>query len=246
MTDSRAEKAARNNAVWCDSVCRAHGAPGEFHNALWLNRHPAPRFYPNVVTLAQDGTAAQLAQIQALVATNLPGGWGVKDSFNSLDLAALGFQPAFDATWLWRAPSSPLPKPATLGLRWTYIQSEPELAKWEIAWNGDLANNSSASHSRLFFSALLANPEILFIAAYDGQALVTGAIANHTDDVVGLSNVFAPPDNPLPFWTGCVAKIQERFPNLPIVGYERDPQLTIAQEVGFETLEALKVWIRQV
>jgi hypothetical protein len=79
MTYSRVEQAARNNAVWCETICRVHGTPGEFHDTLWLNRHPVPRFYPNVVTLApQAGTATQLAHIHAL------------------DLAVLGFQPLFD------------------------------------------------------------------------------------------------------------------------------------------------------
>ena len=245
MTCSRVEKAARNNARWCDTVCRAHGTPGEFHNALWFNRHPVPRFYPNVVTLTPDGAATQLGEIHALVATNLPGSWGVKDSFCSLDLTALGFQPAFEATWLWRTPSPPLPKLATPDLRWTYIPSEPELAKWETAWNGDLANNSSTPQPHLFLPALLADPEIVFIAAYQGQSLIAGAIANRTNDVVGLSNVFAPPNNPLPFWTGCIAMAQERFPDLPMVSYERGPQLAIAQKIGFETLQSLKVWTWQ-
>jgi len=78
MTDPRVERAARNNAVWCDTVCHAHGIPGGFHDALWFNRHPVPRFYPNAVTLTQGGTAAQLETIQALTATGLPGNWGVK------------------------------------------------------------------------------------------------------------------------------------------------------------------------
>jgi hypothetical protein len=30
---SRAERAAYNNALWCDAVCRAHGAAGEFGDA---------------------------------------------------------------------------------------------------------------------------------------------------------------------------------------------------------------------
>ncbi len=244
--DPRVEKAARNNAVWCDTVCRAHGIPGEFHDAVWLNRHPVPRFYPNIVTLSQRGSAAQLSQIRALVAADLPGGWGIKDSFDSLDLTPLGFQSAFEATWLWRAPSQPPHTREASDIRWTYIQAEPELARWEAAWTGDLANNSSTPQPHLFLPVLLANPDILFIAAYQNEKLVAGAIANRTDDVVGLSNVFAPPDDPQMFWTGCVAQIQERFPNLPIVGYERSPQLIIAQEIGFEKLQPLKVWTRQV
>ena len=246
MTDLRVEKAAHNNAVWCDTVCRAHGIPGEFHDALWFNRHPVPRFYPNVVTLTQAGAVAQLAKIQALVAASLPSDWGVKDSFCSLDLTALGFQPLFEATWLWRSPSQPLPKHTAPGLRWTYIQSDPELTKWESAWRSDLSNNPSTSQPRLFLPAMLAKPGIVFIAAYQDQLLVAGAIANRTDDVVGLSNVFVPPDDAEVFWAGCVAMTQECFPGASVVSYERGPQLTIAQEIGFEMLQPLKVWIRQV
>jgi len=247
MISSRVEQAARHNAVWCETVCRAHGTPGEFHDALWLNRHPVPRFYPNVVTLStQDGTAAQLAHIRALVAAGLPGSWGVKDSFCSLDLATLGFQPLFEATWLWRAPFQPLPNRAASGLHWTRVQSAPELAQWEMAWSGSPAKNPSTQQPRVFLPALLANPELVFIVAYQDQELVAGAIAHHTDDVVGLSNVFVPPDDPMVFWTGCVAMAQERFPDVPMVGYEHGPELTIAREIGFEILQSLKVWTRQV
>jgi len=247
MTYSRAGQAARSNAVWCETICRAHGAPGEFHDALWLNRHPVPRFYPNLVTLAtRDGMAAQLAHIRALVTTDLPGGWGVKDSFCLLDLAALGFAPLLEATWLWREPFQPLPDRAASGLHWTSARSEGELEQWETAWSGDSATDPSTPQPRLFLPALLAQPEIVFIAAYRGQELVSGAIAHHTGDLVGLSNVFVPPDDPVAFWAGCVAMVQECFPGAPMVGYERGPALAIAQQVGFEMLQPLKVWIRSM
>jgi len=96
--------------------------------------------------------------------------------------------------------------------------------------------NPSTQQPRLFLPALLANPEIVFIVASQDQELVAGAIANHTDDVVGLSNVFVPPDNPVAFWAGCVAMAQERFPGVPMVGYEHGPELAIAQAIGFEIL----------
>ena len=59
-------KAARNNALWCDAVCGAQGAPGEFRNALWLNRSGTPLYYPDVVTLAPAEAAAE--QIEAIAA----------------------------------------------------------------------------------------------------------------------------------------------------------------------------------
>src|ERR1044071_9434397 len=70
---SRAERAARNNAIWCDTVCRAHGLPGELGESIWLNRHATPHFYPNAVTTAPDAPA-QLAHVRELLAAAIPGG----------------------------------------------------------------------------------------------------------------------------------------------------------------------------
>jgi hypothetical protein len=245
MTPSQEEQAALNNAAWCDTLCRAHGASGEFDEAAWLNRHPVPRFYPNLVTLSSQGhAAAQLAHVQDLIASNLAGQWAVKDSFSELDLAELGFQLLFEATWLWRAPCAPLPDGTDRGIHWACLQSEAQLDRWENAWNGDPANHSSARQPRLFLPALLADPEIAFIAAYRGDELIAGAIANRTSTVVGLSNVFTPPEDAESFWMGCVATAVAHFPGRPLVGYESGPELALAQAVGFESLQNLRIWVR--
>ncbi|WP_255603816.1 hypothetical protein [Oscillochloris sp. ZM17-4] len=117
---------AANNARWCDAICRAHGAPGELHEHLWLSRHPMPRFYPNVVTRsAEAGAAAQLAAVRELVDAGHLGSFAVKDSFARLDLVPLGSRVLFAATWLWRDESLPPPARVGTGLRWTTI-GEPE------------------------------------------------------------------------------------------------------------------------
>lgn len=242
---SRAEQAARNNAIWCDTVCRAHGFPGEFHDSLWLNRHPVPRFYPNVVTLADEHRSAeQLTHIRDLIAADLPGSWAVKDSFSTLDLAALDFQPLFDATWIWREPSRPIPDAAVAGIRWIRIHDAPELAIWETAWNGSPEDDPSAPQPRVFLPSLLDDQDIVFIAAYRDQQIVAGAIAHRTGDVVGLSNVFAPAENTVSFWAGCVTTAHNCFPGLPLVSYGHGRELAIAQASGFELLLSLRVWVR--
>lgn len=249
MTLSRVEQAARNNAIWCDTMCRVHGAAGKFHEALWLNRAPAPRFYPNVVTLVeQRHVGAQLAQIQAL-ATAFPGHWAIKDSFAELDLAALACQLYFEATWIWRAPSAPLPKVDDQGVQWVRLQDAAQLTEWETAWSGNPADSNSTGHSatpepRLFLPVLLADPDVAFIAAYQGSAIIAGAIANRTDTVVGLSNLFAPAADSVTCWAGCVATAQATFPGLPLVGYESGADLAHAEAVGFEKLHSLRVWGR--
>jgi hypothetical protein len=244
MTLSRVEQAARNNAIWCDTICCVHGAAGEFHESVWLNRNPVPRFYPNAVTLVeQRRVAGQLAQIGELAAT-FPGQWAIKDSFAELDLAALGCQLYFEATWIWRAPSTPLPKVDHQGVQWVRLQDAAQLAQWETAWSGNPIGHSATPQPHLFLPALLADPNVAFIAAYQGSALIAGAIANRTDTVVGLSNLFAPVEDSVAFWAGCVATAQATFRGLPLVGYESGADLARAEAVGFEKLQSLRVWGR--
>ena len=246
MALTHAEQAARNNAIWCDTVCRAHGIPGEFYDSMWINRHPVPRFYSNVVTLSDQWRATtQLARIQALLDSDLAGNWSVKDSFCTLDLTDLGFQVLFEATWLWRAPAPIAPHDTGPRIRWTWVRGESELAQWETAWNGAPANLSSTKQPRLFVPGLLADPELGFLAAYQDKAIVAVAIANRTENIVGVSNIFTPAAGNDLCWAGCIATVQDRFPGLPLVGYQRGPELAAAQKVGFERLQGLRVWIRQ-
>ncbi len=246
MTLAHVEQAARNNAIWCDTVCRAHDVPGEFYDALWVNRHPVPRFYSNAITLGdQLNAAAQLAHIQALLESDLPGNWSVKDSFCVLDLGNLGFQILFEATWLWRAPAPTASRDTDPGIRWTLVHGESELAQWETAWSGKPANTSMLPQSRLFVPGLLADQNVAFIAAYQDDTIGAGAIANRTGNVVGLSNVFVLAADSDLFWAGCITTVQECFPGLPLVGYERGEELIVAQRAGFERLQNLRVWVRQ-
>jgi hypothetical protein len=236
-------QAAHNNAHWCDTVCRAHGTPGEFHEHLWLNRHPVPRFYPNAVTLsALSDVADQLAAIRDLVAAAPLVSFGVKDSFATLDLAPLAFHVLFEAQWLWRAASQSPPARLDTALSWTTVQEPADLSRWEAAWNGLPAEHPSTLPPRIFLPALLRDPDIRFIAAYADRHIVAGAIANRTGDVVGVSNVFVPEADAARCWAGCLATITDAFRGLPLVGYERGNDLIIAQALGFEVVGPLRVW----
>ncbi len=246
MTHPQVEQAARNNAIWCDTICRTHRVPGEFHDFLWLNRHQVPRFYPNAVTLSKThGVTEQLRHIQALMAEKIPGGFAVKDSFCRLDLAPLDFRLLFEAVWLWRPASLSTPERAIAGMRWVIVKEAPELTRWEAAWNGLPAAEPSALPARIFLPTLLDNKAIVFIAAYQDEQIVAGAIANRTEEVVGLSNVFVLKNDAPRFWAGCVTAALEVFPGLPLVTYGSGSELEIALTLGFEEWESLRVWVRQ-
>jgi hypothetical protein len=246
MTDDLLQRAVRNNAEWCDAVCRAHGRPGEFREVMWINRHGTPRFYPNLVTLAATAEPdAYMEGLRELVAAGVPGDWGVKDSFAALDLAPLGFRLLFDAQWIARAASDPRVEDAMSDVRWLKVERVRELADWELAWAGVPVDLKSSSLARVFLPPLLADDNVAFIAAYQDHRLVAGAIANRAANVVGWSNLFVPTVQADRFRGECLAQVVRAFPGLPVVGYETGEALAQACTLGFGTVGPLRVWVRQ-
>ncbi|MEZ0071362.1 hypothetical protein [Planotetraspora sp. GP83] len=105
MAGSGVLAAARNNAEWCDAMCRAHGMPGGFTESLF-NPRKAPPYYPDAVTLTPDATVAEVLRLLDRRAVDgEPGGASVKDSFARLDLSAAGFRVLFEAQWILHLPS---------------------------------------------------------------------------------------------------------------------------------------------
>ena len=226
------ELAAQNNAEWCDIVCSAHDAPGSFTQAMWVNNHSVPVYYPNIVTL-QRGVDA--LAIQQLVATR-NGGWSVKDSFDELDLSASGFHRLFDAQWLL-APESASSVANSNNTKWTTINDAYELASWESAWGGSEAQS-------LFKPSLLEDPRLRFIAAYEHGKIVAGAIVNTSQAVVGISNVFYPKESGTEYWHGILRLTRKAFPGQPIVGYEHGDELALAIDAGLRPIGPLSVWVK--
>ena len=239
MLDDRSIRAARNNAEWCDAVCRAHNNPGEFHDDIWLNRNAVPRFYPNAGTLAEP-SPRQLALIDELIAARLPPGWAVKDSFSMLDLESRGFRILFDAEWIY-LPVSRVKDigSARTSARWEIVNNDLALAEWESAWSeaaGDTSND------RIFLPPLLDNKDVAMLAGFRDRDIVAGAIANRSDGVIGWSNFFALGAEMFDHAAASLATIASVFPGLPIVGYEHGDDLRNAHSIGFESISALRVW----
>jgi len=202
--------AARNNAVWCDAVARAHGSGGAFIAAAWLSRGPMPRLHPNLVTL--DGAACRDAHLEAI--RQLEGsppsvGWAMKDSFAALDLAALDFRLLFEARWIHRPAKS---LRAVAGAQ--RVTDERALEDWELAWSG------GTPAARVFLPALLQEPDHALLAFRRDRAIVAGCVASRSDGVLGISNLFALADDD-EARRACLAAAMEFAPGLPLVGYER-------------------------
>ncbi|MEU3887705.1 hypothetical protein [Streptomyces sp. NPDC029041] len=236
MTTSRpslVRAAARNNAEWCAAMCRAHGVTGEFGADAWTAPVRTPLYYPDAVTLGPDADPDALT---ARIDTASPGA-SVKDSFADLDLTEAGFRVLFEAQWIHRPAGAATAAP---DLEWDVAGDPDTLRAWALAWD------DGAGNADLFRPGLLADPETFVIlgrSADDTEGgAVAGAVASRSEDVVGVSNVFARDGGPDAAWPLVLHALARLFPTLPVVGYEQGDDLAVALRHGFELVGPLRVW----
>jgi hypothetical protein len=224
--DPRAEAAARNNAGWCDLVCRSHGIPTVTSRQVWRAFRRSPPLYPDAVTLR-----AGVTEPEVLDGVDRSPGCSVKDSDATLDLAPAGFRVLFEAEWIHRPPTPTSPDAGALA--WVAVRTPDELRSWA-------ALHGAGSVLR---PQLLDHPEVVVLAGVTDDGLVAGGIGVRHAGVVGLCNVFTVSADPDLVWAGLADAVSDRFPDLPLVGYEHGPDLTSARNAGFTSAGPLRVWL---
>ncbi len=224
-------EAARENAEWCDAVCRSHGVPGEFRPDVWTNPRRTPPLYPDGVTLT---AAASAREVLARIDTSSPGA-SVKDSFACLDLTSAGFEVLIEAQWVRRAGDRPVAG-APQTVQWVAVRTPEMLQAWEAAWAGDSGPRG------VFRAGLLDEPTVYVLAGHLGTRIVSGAVAHRSTEVVGLSNVFDVDDDIDRAWAGALAAVDRYVPGLPVVGYEHGPELDAALRHGCTPIGPLRIW----
>jgi hypothetical protein len=228
---------ARNNAEFCDRICRSHGVPGRFERPLWIQERKGPAFYPNLVTLTRDDGAEQTAQIAALRARNPD--IAVKDSFGTLDLADIGMRRLFDAEWIWMTAESST-EVAGQPERWDKIDDAADLTHWQAAWRG----NQPPLARPVFLPDLLDDPAIHILAAWRDAAIVAGCVLNRDrSDMVGVSNVFAIEDGRDRLTAAAVGRAIAFAAGSMLVGYESGDDLARMLACGFRSAGPLRVWV---
>jgi len=186
-------------------------------------------FYPDAVYLLPE---IDLEQLMAAIDTGE--GCSVKDSFARLDLTVAGFQPLFRAEWLVRDS----PEAGATDRRWSALTSEKQLAEWEAAWA------ESPEGSGFFRPALLADATVGVLAAFDGDRVVAGAVANRSATAIGLSNVFDTGGDLESAWFGAASAARARWGHMPIVSYDSGPSLEAAHGAGYRSIGELVVWLK--
>jgi hypothetical protein len=231
MSLPTAAAAARNNAEWCDTVCRVNGCTGRFAGDAWTTAQRPPPYYPDAVTLAPTATGDAI-----LRRVDTSAGCSVKDSFTTVDLSSHGFRVLFGSEWIGRAADrAPGARTAT---PWRTVEDASELAEWGAAW----ADGPEVSSP--FGPGLLDQPHVIVLAGHRRGAVVSGAILNRSATVIGCSNLFALDGDLDAAWEAAVIAATNWFPGAAIVGYESGAALVAARRRGFESLGPLRVWIK--
>lgn len=215
--------AVSNNVEWC-SLVSPIGGMDDNSTGVWLAAGTPAAFFPNAVTLRAGVNAADLGS----ALSDRPR-CSVKDSFADVNLKPYGFRELFSASWIARMPA-PGDDDST---GWSSLTDPADLESWCTA----------AQLPEVLPMRLLQNPTVRVLAYRLDGVILAGAIANRSDTVVGLSNVFRV-DDYAP-WQQIVAVVTRHFPKLPIVGYESGGELATALGAGFDDVGPLRVWLRE-
>lgn len=219
--------AVRENATWCDLVCRLHRFTPEGDAQLWWSARRTPDLFPDAVTLVPD-----LPVLDVLGPIADSPGASVKDSFATLDLTDQGWTVLFEATWIARPPGVGA-DPAVADEFRVVREKFPFLA-WRHAWGGP---------QDVLPTGLRRAGGVTIVGRVRDDEFVDGGILHRTEiggtPVVGLWNAFGD-------WAAVAATASTRDPDAWIVGYERDADLDAALAAGFEAVGPLRVWHREL
>jgi hypothetical protein len=217
--------AVRENAAWCDLVCRLHRFTPAGDGRLWWSSRRTPDLVPDAITLVPD-----LSVLDVLGRINDSSGASVKDSFATLDLTDQDWTVLFDATWIARPPRPGADKEAASSF--TVVREKFLFAAWCRAWGGPAG---------VLPTGLRRASGVTVLGREGDGGFADGAILHRTEIggtvVAGLWHVFGA-------WADVADAAASRHPEAWIVGYERGADLDAALAAGFTAIGPLRVWSR--
>jgi hypothetical protein len=219
--------AVRENAAWCDLVCRLHRFTPEGDGRLWWSARRTPDLVPDAVTLVPD-----LSVLYVLGRITDSFGASVKDSFATLDLTDQGWTTLFDATWVARPPGTDADD--EVASTFAIVRERFPFAAWCRAWGGPAG---------VLPTGLRRASGVTVLGREGDAGFADGAIVHRTEiggtAVAGLWNAFGA-------WGDVADAASHRHPEAWIVGYERGAALDASLAAGFTAVGPLRVWNRNL
>jgi hypothetical protein len=223
--DELRQLAARENATWCDLVCRLHRLAPQADTTMWWTSRRSPDLYPDAVTLDPAAT-----EFDVLSRIDDGPGASVKDSFATLDLAPHGYTEIITGSWIARPPGVGEAPEDTVSFE--VVKEKFPFLAWRRAWGGP-EDSLPVALRRAAGVTIIGNPTP---TGYE-----SGAVLHHTRvgevEVVGISNVFGPFE---PVGAAGVARHRSAW----FVGWQPGSDLGPAAALGFSAIGTMRVWQR--
>ncbi len=239
MTD-KLQKAIYNNNGLYEAIFSNHNIKSNQTASICYSLEKTPPLYSNLVTFSKDWLPDDIFKsIDLNYEKEKWDEWSIKDSFSVIDLGKYGFTKLFDAQWIYLEATKFIATKENKNLRYEIVNREDILSRWRIAWDSD-----EQLGKEIFNPKLLGNPRVYFVAGYERKQIVSGCFVNKTDDVLGVSNFFAP-NKDTDYWSDIIGFILDSIERVDIVGYERKEVVDKLQSLGFESMGNLTVWLKK-
>jgi hypothetical protein len=233
-------KAIRNNIGLYEAIFSNHQIEFNRTDMICYSLEKTPPLYSNLVTVSQHWKPDDVfRKIDSNYEMEKWNQWSIKDSFGVLDLNQYGFRKLFDAQWMYLEAENFTSIENSASLRYEIIDEEIALSAWRLVWDSD-----EQLGAEIFKPQSLSNPKFYYVAGYKGQEIVCGCVVNKTDEVLGISNFFAP-DRDVKYWSEIVSFIFRSIEQADIVGYERQELVDKLKLLGFEAVGNLTVWLKK-
>ncbi|KIT16662.1 hypothetical protein [Jannaschia aquimarina] len=219
--------AAGNNADLCAAIFRAHGLRFERDDRLLRCLDAPPPFYPGIVTLHPDVDPDEILGLAGR------GAVAIKDSFATLDPTPLGCVVLSEACWIECDPCA-----GAMPEGWGRVEDPAAFSAWRRTWRGDAGPDADC----VFPDPCLEAPDLAFLARWEGARMRAGCLANLSEAVVGLSNVFGLGQDPSGFAQALHAAGSFGGART-VVGYENGDRLTAARAAGFREIGCLRILV---
>ncbi len=238
MKDKIQQAIYNNNGLY-EAIFANHQIKFKQTDFIRYSLEQTPPLYSNLVTISKDWKPDDIfGNIDIRYENEKWDEWSVKDSFGVLDLSEYGFTKLFEAQWIYLEAEKFKPYGTNGSLHYEIVTTENVLSAWRIAWDSD-----EQLGKEIFNPKLLNNPKVYFVAGYDGKQIVSGCFVNRTDNILGISNFFAP-DKDNKYWSETISFIFGSIGQRNIVGYERNELADTLQTLGFVVVGDLTVWLK--
>lgn len=239
LKDKRLQAIYNNNGLY-EAIFGTHQIEFQQTNLIRYSLEKTPPLYSNLVTISQNWKPDDIfRKIDRNNEKEIWDEWSIKDSFNELDLIEYGFRRLFDAQWIYLEAENFTPLKTDKNLRYEIVADENTLSDWRLVWD-----SNKELGREIFKPESLNNSKLHYIAGYEGKQIVCGCLVNKTDNVLGISNFFAPVRE-IEYWSELIEFIFTEIEQTDIVGYERKEFVDKLTSLEFESVGDLTVWLKK-